>query len=114
MGRRSKGEAEGSGIRRRPTRLLRGWVRCPPDLAPFPLVPEFDAGAEARRERETESALREEIERAQRAIRSLMGIGNGEVSRVAEEEKGTVSENARLWQAVTHLAATIDLLRQRL
>jgi len=57
--------------------------------------------------------LQEEIERAQRAIQDLMGIG-GEGLSFREEDTRPASENAKLWQAVTHLATTIDLLRKRL
>ena len=115
MVQRRKGETEGSDVHRRTSRLLRGWVHCPQQLEGlFGLEQEFGRRAEAPRERAIEEApLQEEIERAQRAVRELMGIG-GEGLSFREEETRPASENARLWQAVTHLATTIDLLRKRL
>ncbi|MDD4933908.1 MAG: hypothetical protein PHO89_10660 [Methylacidiphilaceae bacterium] len=111
-----KGEEEGTGSRRRESRLLRGWVHCLPYSEGIRTENEFVWRGPDPRERAVEEygLLQEEIERAQRAVRERIGIEAAGPSWLQEENARPASENERLWHALTRLATAVDLLRERL
>lgn len=115
MRRSAKKVEESSGDIRRSSRLLRGWVQCVPNWEEIRTEDEFRrrGGVPPERAIEEPLLLQEEIERAQWAIRELIGPGSEATSGPPEEGASHASENARLWRAVAHLAEALDSLLGR-